>query len=74
VESDFSTPYSPKQLDVRTLAEARALLRDEPKAADAILYGAVRDLSIREMNTYPDRIEYQINCSVQLGIQAFSRR
>jgi len=65
-----STPYSPKQLDVRTLADARALLRDDPKAADAILYGAVRDLSMRKLNDYPDHTEYQINASIQLAIQS----
>ena len=65
-----ATPYSPKRLDVKTLAEARALLRDDPKAADAILFGAVRDLSRRVMHEYPDRTEYQINASVQLSIQA----
>ncbi len=69
-DSLASTPYSPRQLDVRTLADARALLRDDPKAADAILYGAVRDLSMRKMNEYPDHTEYQINASVQLAIQA----
>jgi hypothetical protein len=69
VDNLSSTPYSPKQLDVRTLADARALLRDDPKAAGAILYGAVRDLSMRKMNDYADHTEYQINTSVQLAIQ-----
>jgi hypothetical protein len=64
-----STPYTPKQLDVRTLAQARALLRDDPKAADAILYGAVRDLSRKTLKEYPDRVEYQLSASVQLTIQ-----
>jgi hypothetical protein len=69
-DSLSSTPYSPKLLDVRTLADARALLRDDPKAADAILYGAVRDLSMRVKNVYYDHTNYQINASVQLAIQA----
>jgi len=70
VENSLSaTPYSPRRLDVKTLAEARALLRDDPKAADAIIYGAVRDLSKRRMNEYPDRTDYEINASVQLSIQ-----
>ena len=64
-----STPYSPKQLDCHTLADARALLRDDPKAADAILYGSVRDFSMRIMHEYWDHTEYQINVSVQLAIQ-----
>jgi hypothetical protein len=61
---------SPKQLDTPTLGDARALLRDDPKAADAILYGAVRDLSMRKMHDYVDHTEYEIDASVQLTIQA----
>lgn len=36
---------TPREQDAQTLAQAKQLLRDEPQAADAILYGAVRDLS-----------------------------
>lgn len=36
-----------RELDVRTLGEARALLRDQPTTADAVLVGAVRDLTPR---------------------------
>jgi hypothetical protein len=63
------TQLVPKQLDTATLGETRALLRDNPQAADAILYGAVRDLSQRELNKYPDRIEYETISAVQLTIQ-----
>ena len=63
------TQLLPKQLDIATLGEARALLRDNPQAADAVLYGAVRDLSRKTLNTYPDRVEYQISSAVQLTIQ-----
>jgi hypothetical protein len=38
----------PKNLDIKTLAEARSLLRDQPQQADAVLYGAVRDLSRKQ--------------------------
>ena len=65
-----STPYVPKQLDVRTLGDARALLRDDPKAADAILYGSVRDFHEETNQVYADHIEFMIYCSVQLTIQA----
>ncbi|MEI6393916.1 MAG: hypothetical protein WCT12_22785 [Verrucomicrobiota bacterium] len=63
------TQFMPKQLDTATLGEARALLRDNPQAADAILYGAVRDLSRKLVNRYPDRIEYETSSAVQLTIQ-----
>ncbi|NLB68375.1 MAG: hypothetical protein GX804_01630 [Lentisphaerae bacterium] len=36
---------NPKGLDLNTLGEARMLLRDQPVQADALLYGAVRDIS-----------------------------
>lgn len=41
------SPRVPKNLEIRTLAEARTLLRDQPQRADAVLYGAARDLSRR---------------------------
>ena len=63
------TQLLPKQLDIATLGEARALLRDNPQAADALLYGAVRDLSRKLLSRYPDRVEYQISSAVQLSIQ-----
>ena len=65
------TQYFPKQLDTPTLGEARALLRDDPKVADAILFGAVRELSIAERpnNIHLDRVEHEINAIVQLTIQ-----
>lgn len=64
-----ATQLSSRRLDVKTLAEARELLRDDPKAADAIIFGAVRDISRRKLNDYPDRTEYEINSSVQITIQ-----
>lgn len=39
------TALTPKNLDIRTLAEARIALRDQKLAADGLLYGAVRDIS-----------------------------
>ena len=70
VESMVSkTQLLPKQLDLTTLGEARALLRDNPQVADAVLYGAIRDLSRKVLNRYPDRVEYQISSAVQLTLQ-----
>jgi hypothetical protein len=63
------TQYFPKQLDTTTLGETRAMLRDSPQTADAILFGAVRDLSRRKLNSYPDRVEYEIDAAAQLTIQ-----
>jgi hypothetical protein len=63
------TQFFPKQLDTATLGEARALLRDDPKAADAVLFGAVRDLSRKKLLTSPDREEYEVTAAVQLAIQ-----
>jgi hypothetical protein len=63
------TQLIPKTLDTATLGEARALLRDNPAAADAVLYGAVRDLSRKLLNRYPDRLEYETTSAVQITIQ-----
>lgn len=63
------TQFTPRQLDTGTLGEARTLLGDDPQAADAILYGAVRDLSRKLLNRYPDRVEYETTSAVQLTIQ-----
>ena len=70
VESMVSkTQLAPKQLDSATLGETRSLLRDQPQAADAILYGAVRDLSRRTLSQRPDRTEIETTSAVQLTIQ-----
>lgn len=70
VESMVSrTRLTPRQLDTLTLGEARALLRDNPQAADAVLFGAVRDLSRKLLNRYPDRDEFETSSAVQLTIQ-----
>ena len=66
------TKLYPKNLDVGTLAEARQLLRDQPKQADALLYGAVRDLSRKVQDVQPFKTTYEINAEVQLRIQSAS--
>jgi hypothetical protein len=65
-----ATSLYPKQLDVLTLGEARALLRDKPQTADAVLYGAVRDLSRKLLNRHFSSTNYEINASVQLTVQS----
>ncbi len=64
------TDLYPKELDVPTLAEARALLQDQPEKADAVLYGAVRDLSeTMESETFDETV-YKVSAEVQLRIQS----
>ena len=66
------TSLYPKDLDLTTLAEARLLLRGEPDQADALLYGAVRDLS-RELDQekFTETV-YTLHAEVQLRIQDVS--
>jgi diadenosine tetraphosphatase ApaH/serine/threonine PP2A family protein phosphatase len=61
---------SPRDLSVSTLAEAADLLRADPSRADAIMYGAVRDLSVfldKEDVIRGDT--YRYHAEVQLWIQ-----
>ena len=41
------TALTPKNLDIRTLGEARFALRDRKLVADGLLYGALRDISFK---------------------------
>lgn len=58
-----------RNLNVRTLAQAQKLLRDDPAQADAILSGAVRDLSVAVRHPVPLKQTDEIQIAVQLGIQ-----
>lgn len=64
------THMSPKNLDISTLGEARQILRDRPEQADAVLYGALRDLSMRLVREEIMRTTFEISAEVQLTIQA----
>jgi hypothetical protein len=64
------SPINPKDADVLTLGEARVLLRDQPQQADAIVRGAVRDLSREVKNVKLEGTNYLIHAEVQLEIQA----
>jgi len=60
---------TPRVLDVGTLGEARMLLRDASNQTDALLYGAVRDMS-RELKHKEFLQEvYEINLFVQMQLQ-----
>lgn len=61
---------SPANVAVNTLAEAIELLKTKPETADAILYGAVRDLSTYRVKEDAIRGDtYRYNAEVQLRIQ-----
>ena len=61
---------SPANVAVNTLAEAIALLRTKPETADAILYGAVRDLSTFMIKEDALRGNtYRYTAEVQMRIQ-----
>lgn len=61
---------SPVNLAVNTLAEAVGLLRTTPGRADAILYGAVRDLSVALVkDDYLKGKTYRYHAEIQLRIQ-----
>jgi len=64
------THMNPRNLDVATLGEARQLLRDRPEQGDAVLYGAVRDLSMRELRRELMKTTYEISAEVQLTLQS----
>ena len=64
------TPINPKELDVGTLAEARQLLRDKPAEAEAVICGALRDLSWKRIEALPWRTNYEVNAEVQISIQS----
>lgn len=59
-----------RELDLSTLGEARALLRDQPATADAVLVGAVRDVTPRHLEH--DEIyqrTYKAEAEVQLSLE-----
>jgi len=66
------THINPMNLDVRTLGEARQLLRDRPERADAVFYGALRDLSKRLLREEIMQNTYEVSAEVQLTIQSVS--
>lgn len=64
-----NTELTPRELDFSTLAEARQAMRDTPDRADAILVGAVRDLSRELVEELPQKTTYEVRAEVQLSIQ-----
>lgn len=64
------TNLMPVRLSAGTIGEARQSLRDNPNQADAILTGAVRDLSRTLDSTQLLKAVYEINAEVQLRIES----
>lgn len=62
---------TPRELAIRTEAEARTVLQNQPSLAEAALVGAVRDLFVEELpaENLTDR-RYRIHAEVQLAILA----
>ncbi len=60
----------PKNLDAMTLAEARVILRDQPQRADALMHGAVRDVSQRLIKEWPLSKTYEVSTETQLYIES----
>lgn len=67
------TKLTPKNLDVRTLAEARHAVRDSD-ASDAVMYGSLRDLSVSRDAEDPVSEVRTYNCEVQLCIESARTR
>lgn len=63
---------NPKSLDLGTLGEARLLLRDQPAQADALLHGAVRDMSQRLDSRTFATTTWQVTAEVQACIEQIS--
>lgn len=60
---------NPKGLDLNTMGEARLLLRDQPTQADALLYGAVRDISQRIDSRTFNTTTWLVTAEVQACIE-----
>lgn len=58
-----------RNLGARSRGEAFLMVEDKPQQADAVLHGAVRNLSIRHEKSDWDRETYEIYTEVQLDVQ-----
>lgn len=62
------TALTPRNLDIRTLAEARLALNDKKFVADGLLYGALRDISL-ESEEKGRKTVSKINVEIQACIE-----
>jgi len=65
-----ATTLIPVRLDANTLGEVRQIIRDRPNVADAVMTGAVRELSRELKFEEPLKDIYEINAEVQLRIES----
>lgn len=65
-----SHTLSVKNIDAATLGEARVILRDPAQRSDAVLYGAVRDISQRLVREWPMSKIYEVSTETQLYIES----
>ncbi|MFZ4395836.1 MAG: hypothetical protein ACOYOU_09455 [Kiritimatiellia bacterium] len=63
------TSMNPKNLDLRTLGEARQMLRDQPVQADALLYGALRNVQQRAISRTFASTNIEVTAEVQVCIE-----
>lgn len=61
---------NPVDIGARSRAEALYILRDQPERADAVLFGAVRDLSRTLRDVLPWTEVYDLHAEVQFSIRA----
>ena len=64
---------TPLNLDLKTLAEARMQVRDKPGQADGVMYGALRDFSVRLVDKTPWSRTYEFSVEVQLCVESAAR-
>ena len=70
-----ASSLTPVNLDVMTRAEARFALRESSGNADAIAYGALRDIDVRLVETAPGGIKtYRALAELQLWIEKGATR
>lgn len=69
------TRHMPKLPQIQTLSRVRAFARDGKLDSDAIFYGALRDLSRTQQDSYPSedckrvKIEYKLETDIQLFME-----
>lgn len=61
---------TPRELALRTEAEARTAMLTSPETADAVLVGAVRDLYLEELPGTVTQERFKISAEVQLAVLA----
>ncbi len=61
---------TPRELALRTEAEARTAMLTSPETADAVLVGAVRDLFLEELPGTINQERFKISAEVQLAVLA----